>query len=34
MCCAMNERMITDLVIQALFRVTDRKLPEKELVLQ
>lgn len=30
---AMNERMTTDLVIQALFRATDRKLPEKGLVL-
>ncbi|SFI22967.1 putative transposase [Nitrosomonas sp. Nm34] len=30
---AMNERMTTDLIIQALFRATDRKLPEKGLVL-
>lgn len=30
---AMNERMTTDLVIQALFRATDTKLPEKGLVL-
>ncbi|SDX18165.1 Integrase core domain-containing protein [Nitrosomonas communis] len=29
----MNERMTTDLIIQALFRATDRKLPEKGLVL-
>ena len=30
---AMSERMTTDLVIQALFRATDRKLPEKGLIL-
>ncbi|TYP80290.1 putative transposase [Nitrosomonas communis] len=30
---AMNERMTTELVIQALFRATDRKLPESGLIL-
>ncbi|SFN09826.1 DDE-type integrase/transposase/recombinase [Nitrosomonas communis] len=30
---AMNERMTTDLIIQALFRAADRKLAEKGLVL-
>lgn len=29
----MSEKMTTDLVIQALFRATDRKLPEKSLIL-
>jgi putative transposase len=29
----MSERMTTDLVIQALFRATDRKFPEKSLIL-